>query len=179
MRKVQMKFFTRGPDRSDLTETNFVNGILPRRIVIGLVTADAFNGHLHHNPFNFKHFNVKSIILRKNGDTVPFQSIEMDYSNKCSVRGYLSLLEGTGNMFKNRSIDIRPITEYPTGYALYGFDLSPDHSGHNSFDLIQQGNISLEIKLDEASDKGICIIAYLEYDSLLQIDSDYHIIYEQ
>ena len=179
LRKVQMKFFTRGSNRSDLTEANFVNGVLPRKIVIGLVTTEAFNGHLHHNPFNFKHFNVKSIILRKNGETVPFQAIETDYNNKCSVRGYLSLLEGTSNLFRNRSIDIRPIVDFPQGYALYAFDLTPDHSGHNSFDLIQQGNISLEIKLDKASETGICIVAYLEYDALLEIDSHYNVIYEQ
>ena len=179
LRKVQMKFFTRGSQRSDLTEANFVNGVLPRKIVIGLVTTEAFNGHLHHNPFNFKHFNVKSIILRKNGETVPFQAIETDFINKCSVRGYLALLEGTSNLFKNRSIDIRPIVDFPQGYALYAFDLTPDHSGHNNFDLIQQGNISLDIKLDKPSETGVCVVAYLEYDAILEIDSHYNVIYEQ
>lgn len=179
VRKVQMKFFTRSSNRSDLTEANFVSGLLPRKVVIGLVSTDAFNGHLHHNPFNFKHFNVKSIILRKNGKTVPFQAIETDFNNKCSVRGYLALLEGTSNLFKNRSIDIRPIVDFPQGYALYAFDLTPDHSGHNTFDLIQKGNIGLDIKLDKPSETGVCIVAYLEYDALLEIDSHHHVIYEQ
>ena len=179
VRKVQMKFFTKGSNRLDLTEANLVNGILPRRILIGLVSSESFNGHLHHNPFNFKHFNVKSVILRKNGEGVPFQSIETDFASKCSLRGYISLLEGTSNLFKNRSMDIRPIVDYPQGYAIYGFDITPDHSGTNSFDLVQQGNISLDIKLSETSDKGICIVAYLEYDALLQIDSHYNVIYEQ
>ena len=179
LRKVQMKFFTRGAHRSDLTEANFVNGILPRRIIMGLVQTDAFNGHLHQNPFNFKHFNVKTIILRKNGETIPFQNIETDYVNKCALRGYLLLMEGTSNLFKNRSVDIRPMVDFPQGYALYAFDLTPDHSDHNSFDLIQQGNISLEIKLDKPSETAVCIVAYLEYDAVLEIDSHYNIIYEQ
>ena len=179
LRKVQMKFFTRGANRSDLTEANFVNGTLPRRIIMGLVTAEAFNGHLQQNPFNFKHFHVKTIILRKNGETVPFQAIETDYNNKCSLRGYLALMEGTNIFFKNKSIDIRPIVDFPQGYALYAFDLTPDHADHSSFDLIQQGNISLEIKLDKPSDDAICIVAYLEYDALLEIDSNFNVIYEQ
>ena len=36
--KVQMKFFTKGTSISDLSEPNLVNGILPRRIVVGLWT---------------------------------------------------------------------------------------------------------------------------------------------
>lgn len=179
VRKVQMKFFTRGPQRSDLTEPNFVTGVLPRRIILGLVSAEGFNGHQHHNPFNFAHFNVKTLILRKNGEALPFQSLEMDFTNKCSLRGYVALMEGTHYLFKNKSMDIRPFVDYPQGYTLYAFDLSQDHSGANSFDLIQQGTISLEIKLAEPSTKGICIVAYLEYDSLIQIDSYYNVKYEQ
>ena len=179
LRKVQMKFFTRGANRSDLTEANFVNGTLPRRIIMGLVSTEAFNGHQNQNPLNFKHFNVKTIIMRKNGDTVPFQSIETDFKNSCALRGYLALIEGTNIFFKNRSIDIRPLIDFPQGYALYAFDLTPDHADHNSFDLIQQGNISLEIKLDKPADTAVCIVAYLEYDAVLEIDSHYNVIYEQ
>ena len=180
VRKIHMKWNTRGSGENDITEPNYLNGTLPRRIILGLVAAEAFNGHLHHNPFNFQHFNVQSIILRKNGETVPFQSIEMDFANKCSLRGYISLMEGTNNLFKNKSTDIRPFIDYPQGYALYAFDLTQDHSGgSNSFDLIQQGNISLEIKLAQAAEKGVCIIGYLEYDALIQINSDKNVIYEQ
>jgi len=179
VRKIHMKWVTRGPLRNDLTEPNFLNGTLPRRIIIGLVADEAFNGNHHHNPFNFAHFNVQAIIMRKNGEALPFQSIEMDYANKCSLRGYISLMEGTNNLFKNKSMDIRPFVDYPQGYALYAFDLTQDHSGTNTFDLIQQGNISLEIKLAQTSDKGICIVAYMEYDTLIQIDSHYSVTYEQ
>ena len=42
LRRVEMKYFTRGANRSDLSEPNLINGILPRKIVIGLVETDAF-----------------------------------------------------------------------------------------------------------------------------------------
>ena len=37
VRKVQMNFFKRGAHRSDLSEPNLINGILPRKLVFGLV----------------------------------------------------------------------------------------------------------------------------------------------
>ena len=84
-RKVQMKFFTKGTGISDLSEPNLVNGILPRRIVIGFVDSSAFNGHLGKNPFKFEHVKIRSITLRRDEDAVPFESIEMDLNVDESV----------------------------------------------------------------------------------------------
>ena len=178
MRKIQMKFFTRGAQRSDLSEPNLVNGILPRRIVFGLVDSSGFNGSLHHNPFNFQHFEVRHIILRKNGQPVPFQDIDLDFENDHFFEGYLSLLHGTGRLFKNINQGIQPLKDFKNGYAIYAFDLTPDHSDSGNFNLIQEGNISLDIKLNKPHNTGITIVCYLEYDSVLEIDKDRNIYYE-
>ena len=45
LHKGVMKFFTRGAQRSDLSEANLASGILPRRIVFGLVDSLAFSGN--------------------------------------------------------------------------------------------------------------------------------------
>ena len=178
MRKIQMKFFTRGAQRSDLSEPNLVNAILPRRIVFGLVDSSGFNGSLHHNPFNFQHFEVRHIILRKNGQPVPFQDIDLDFENDHFFEGYLSLLHGTGRLFKNINQGIQPLKDFKNGYAIYSFDLTPDHSDSGNFNLIQEGNISLDIKLNKPHNTGITIVCYLEYDSVLEIDKDRNIYYE-
>lgn len=178
IRKVQMKFFTRGSNRSDLTEPNLVNGVLPRKIVIGLTDSLAFHGSYHHSPFNFQHFDVTSIVLRKNGAALPFQELEMNYEDNCHLQGYLSLLEGTNNLFRDSSIDVQPYLDFPHGYAVYAFDLTADHGGGCNYQLIKQGNVSLEVKLAKPQDKGITIVCYLEYDGLIQIDKDNIVTYE-
>lgn len=178
VRKVQMKFFTRGPNRSDISEQNVVNGILPRRLLFTLVDSEAFNGSLSKNPFNFQHFELASITLRKNGENIPFQEIEMDFENKCSLQGYLTLLEGTNLLFKDRAIDIQPFLDFPHGYALYAFDLTTCHSGGNNFDLIQQGNISLELKLTKPCEHALVVLTYLEFDAIVEISADGSVTYE-
>ncbi|XP_064637149.1 uncharacterized protein F54H12.2-like [Lineus longissimus] len=89
---VQMKFYTRGANRSDLSENNLSQGRLPGRIVVGLVESDAFNGTLDNNPFNFQHFNVSSITLRQNRTPVPFETIKLDYGNDQFLPGYFTEL---------------------------------------------------------------------------------------
>jgi hypothetical protein len=77
VRKILMKFLTRSLGQMDINEPNLYKGTLPRRIVIGLVDSEAMNGSLHKNPFNFKHFDVRSIELRKNGHQLPFEQIDV------------------------------------------------------------------------------------------------------
>ena len=179
VRRIQMKFFTRGMQRSDLTEPNLINGTLPRRIIIGLVDSSAFNGDFKKSALNFQHFNMTSVVLRKNGQAVPFQEIEMDFERKCSLQGYLTLLEGTGNLFRNNhGLHIQPFSDFSQGYALLAFDLTPDHSSSSTFQLIKQGNISLDIKLEKPSPVGITIVCYCEYDAVIEIQKDGTVTYE-
>lgn len=169
--KVEMKFFTRGSGRSDLTEPNLVSGVLPKRVVVGLVRSDAFNGAQNKNPFNFQHFNVNSIVLRKNGFPMPVEEVELDYDDDCYHQGYLSLVTGTGKLFQDQGFAISP-EQYKNGYALYAFDLTSSASSCESFDLVEDGKLSLEIKLKTATSESVTTVVYLEYDTILELDKE-------
>lgn len=178
VRKVLMKFFTRSANRSDISEPNLVNGVLPRKIVFTLVDSEGFSGSLTKNPLNLEHFDLSSIALRKNGENIPFQEIEMNHEENCAIQGYMSLLEGTGHLFKEGSLDIQPFKDFTHGFTIYCLDISQAHDSGKSFNLIEQGNISLELKLAKTSTKSITIITYHEYDSLIEIDKDGVVTYE-
>ena len=168
--RVEMKFYSHGSGRNDLSENNLCSGTLPSRVIVGLVRSDAFNGAQTRNPFNFQHFNVQSIVLRKNGTPTPFEEIELDYANGCYYQGYLSLVAGTGKLFQDQGFALPP-EQYPNGYALYAFDLA-DPSRCGTFDLIQQGKLSLEIKLKSATTTSITTVVYLEYNTVLELDNE-------
>ena len=172
VKHVEMKFFTKGSTRPDLSEQNLVTGVLPRKCYIGLVDAEAFNGKITSNPFNFQNFGVSEITLRANGISVPYDKISLDYESKKYDEGYFSLLQASGLLYKNRGSTIS-YENFGNGYALYGFDLSSDPSPENQcLDLIQEGKLSLSITLKTASTKAITIVVYLEYDKLIEVDKD-------
>ena len=166
-----MKFFTKGAGQGDITESNLVNGQIPRRIVIGLVATDSFNGKIMANPFNFQHFNTDKVVLRLNGMPMPFEELEMDFANDCFYQGYLSLLQGTGKLHEDQGFAISP-SQYKHGFSLFAFDLTSDQSACGTFDLATEGKLSLDIKLHAASTSSITIIAYLEYDAIYEIDKE-------
>lgn len=43
---------------------------MPKRIVLGLVGNDAFNGTADKNPFNFKNAKFKKLEVSINGETI-------------------------------------------------------------------------------------------------------------
>jgi hypothetical protein len=180
LRRAKCKFFTKGAGLGDLSEQNLVVGsILPRKIIIGLLEADNFNGQLARNPFNFKHFGLNEIVLRVNGETIPYETLQPDFANNCHLEAYISLLQGTSRLLQEESgLSIDPFVDYPHGYCLYGFDLTPDLSETPSFHLLKEGKISLNIKLSQAHSISITIVAYMEYDSVLEIDGKRQITYE-
>lgn len=175
LRQVEMKFFTKGANRSDLSEQNLSNGIQPRRVIFGMVETDAFNGNLHKNPFNFQHFNANRVALRKNGQNVPMEPMELDFDDAGHLIGYFNMMHGLNLWNKNLSNGIYPLKDFKDGYCIYCFDLTADGNNGSHFNLIQEGNLSLEIKLKTAHASSITIVCYFEYDNILEISSSRNI----
>jgi hypothetical protein len=79
------------------------------------------------------------------------------------------MYHGTGRLFKDVGLGIKP-ADYTNGYTLYVFDLTPDAADSSNASLLQEGNLSLEIKLSTTLSDPTTIVAYIEYDSIIEID---------
>ena len=66
IKQVKVATHTLQYNANSLLISNIVSGVLPNRIIVGLVETASFAGSLTTNPFEFKHFNLTSIKL-KNG----------------------------------------------------------------------------------------------------------------
>ena len=75
---------------------------------------------------------------------------------------------------KDEGTDIRR-EDFVSGYALYAFDLTADLAeGH--FNLKKHGNVRLGSKFGTALHSTINVIAYAEFESVLEIDKSWNII---
>lgn len=171
---TDMKFFTRPQGQSDLSEYNIINGYLPKVVVVGLVRSDAFNGDQHRNPFNFSHFNLESISLRKNGEPLPFQSLDLRYDSNNYVMGYLSLHQSLGRLFSNNDLGFSLHDYKSNGLCLYAFDISQDGDGSDSCHTSTQseGSLDLLIRAKEPINTSCTIIVYMQRDGILELDKD-------
>ena len=68
--------------------------------------------------------------------------------------------------------------DFAFGYALYAFDLTADQCDGNHFNLVKQGNVRLDMKFAQALANTINIIAFAEFENILEIDRSRNVLFD-
>ena len=70
------------------------------------------------------------------------------------------------------------LDDFSRGYALYAYDLTPDLSEGGNFNLIKQGAVRLELRFSDALPAAVTVIAYAEFENLIEIDRSRNVIFD-
>lgn len=176
--RVEVKAITLNNRVLSQTLDNIILGQVPKRIIIGFVQNQAYNGDRKRNPFNFQHFNINSLTLFVDGVQVPSKTLQPDFANKkLYVDAYHTLFSGTGIHFLNEGNQITR-ENYPDGFCLFAFDLTPDLSANecSHWNFIRHGSVRLDVRFDNALTDTVNCIVYAEYDNILEIDASRQVI---
>jgi len=178
IRRVVCKSFTVPQNYLDVSHEKLFSGQLPTRIVVGLVTNRAFNGHAEANPFNFQHFNLSEIGVYLDGQQQNVvRPMHLNYAGGLYIRAYNSLFGGTGKLCKDEGLHITR-TDYAGGYALYAFDLTADLGEDDHFSLVRQGSVRLALKFSVALPATVTVLAYAEFENVIEVDRDRNVIFD-
>ena len=139
-------------------------GILPRRVVVGLLKTTAYDGRYKENPFNFENLGITSMSLKVNSKSLPnTNGLKFDFVKNLYLDGYKSLCK------LSPDLDIT-YQEYKEGYTLFAFDLNPDVSSCEHFSSLQDGIIDLTFQKLEAHKVSYTCICYCEYDNIIELN---------
>jgi len=177
VRRVVCKTFTVPRGNLDFSQENLFSGQLFTRLVLGCVDNDAFNGNYAKNPFNFKHYDLTQLKLYMDGQQQHIKPLEPNFAAHQYIASYMSLFSGTGKQQKDEGNDIAR-TDYPGGYALYAFDLTPDLAEHDHFNLTREGSLRVDIKFAHALVATINIVAYAEFENVIEIDRNRNVLFD-
>ncbi|KAG8235182.1 hypothetical protein J437_LFUL015488 [Ladona fulva] len=176
--RVEVKVLTISSGVQSKVIDNIFIGQLPKRCIIGFVTNAAFNGDTTKNPFNFQHFSMTHLSLYIDGQQIPSKPLQTDFTNdKLHVMAYHTLFSGTGIHFLNEGNDISR-EEYPHGYCLTAFDLTPDLSSnsHSHWNLMRQGSLRLDVRFEQPLPETLTCVIYAEFDNIIEIDRHRNIL---
>jgi len=150
---------------------------LPKFVVVGFVSAKAFNGAFSEDPFKFKHFDVNSVGLLCDGQSVPFRNVyEPDFANGLFVRDYqMSMIHNTEHFNTNKNNGITMEMFEKEGYSLFTFNLTPDFD-MSTVQAPRDGNLRLDVKFAKALPDPINVIIYGLFDSSMQIGKNKQVI---
>ena len=191
IRRVECKILTIPANLPNVRQDNIFSGIIPNSFVVGLVHVDATTSEYDKNPYNFQHFGVTSVSLTANGQEIPFKLLTLKYpkdadgkinpSNDTELdfdEAYNTLFSGTGKIYSNAGLDITR-EDYPGGYALYAFDLTPDMcKSADYFNTVQRGSLTLALTFEASHDHAIGMVCYGDFENIIRIDSERNAIYD-
>ena len=173
--RVEMMSFSIPKGDSNVNINNLTRTTVPTRIVICMVTSEAFNGSYAKNPFNFQHFDVSNISLIVNETVVGGQPLRMNFDRKNAkgrdyVSAYNNMFTSTGTDGTNFGNDIQ-LDEFPDGYAFFCFNLEPFAKAGKYLNLVENGFVRLSMQFAKPLEETIVLIAYAEHQKMLQIDA--------
>ena len=148
--------------------------MIPSRVVVALVSGQAYSGAYNKNPYNFQHFTCNFMGLYADGISVPGEPFQCDYKSGHFVTPYLSLFTAIGKFQANEGNYISR-EDYPKGYALYVFDIEGKH-GREYMNLVKRGHSRLNIRFEQAPKETVTVLIYSHFPAMLQVDESRNII---
>ena len=142
-------------------------GVMPTRVLVGLVHTDNVTGTFETNPYKFDHFSIRSIMLKAASASIPYSTeLNFDFDKNKYMDAYNTLFSNI------KGIDYSiTYNQYAGGNTIFAFDLTPDLCNSGHYNVMKNGSLNLSIKLNKAVDKSITIITYMEFDNIIEIDN--------
>ena len=167
--KTEVKTFAVGKGQYNVNLDDIYQGKIPNRLILGMVSAEAYAGDLTKNPFNFKHYNFDFMCLYVNGQSVPSKALQPKFSSNNYIEAYQSLFTGMEIDGKDAGLGCNRV-DYGKGYTLVVFDLSSEVTDAAVQTVKKQGNLQLEIRFASALPEAINVILYANFPREIKID---------
>jgi hypothetical protein len=169
LQKIQISNYTLSKGSVTDSRELIMSGETPKLVVIGMVDNSAFNGDFKKNPFNFQHFNLSFISLKKNGESVPLPPLQLDFKKDIDIMSYMQMIQNLEYFLKDESNSITH-NEFKHGSTLFVYNLTPDlNFGGSCAQRFDTSNLRLDIKFDSALSTSINIVVFYIIDGQIEI----------
>ena len=135
-------------------------GLVPCKLIVGLVSSAAYMGDYRKNPFYFRDYDCSSVGFYVDGQSYPSQPLRPNYEANQYIDSYRTLT----TFRKDVNIDRYDYTE---GYCLYVLEVDP----YYSFNTKRKGHCRLEMKFAKPLPESVTLILYATFPEILHIDA--------
>lgn len=172
--KVSMKAYSLSIGTYTHTNESLLTGLVPQRLILGIIATDNYQGHYEKNPFAFKNNDLQQIIITCNSEQTTQHVINVDKDEDRVLDGFISLFDAMGITNCDAGLDLR-VNEYKNGKTLYGFNLRDMNDG---LAIPRHGNVSIYLKFKKSTTASMTVIVYPEYPSNMYITNDKRVYFK-
>ena len=151
--------YTHQSGQSNFRKDIAIGETLPQKAIVVFMPEDQYNGSWYSSKFDLKHANVSSIVMKCNQRHVPFMNgYQCDFENDIYNTPYDGLTTELG-------ASMHPIIYhgFDDGYAVFGFDVTPNKTGSIALETALRGALELDIEFKTASTVNMMVVVLLIY----------------
>ena len=167
--RVIQKEFTVTQGGRTFTENSLHGGVIPARIVFGLVSHAAHVGSYNLNPFNWMAADLHQVKLMCDGQVVNGHPLTVNFDKDDVMDGFWSLQRATNTRYSNAGSLIK-LDDYKGGYALWAYDLSATQCDEQFIDPRKEGHLSLELEFAKDLAAPLTLCVYMQFDNQIIIN---------
>ena len=157
--RSEIKTASIAPGQYGFSADDIFQGLVPSKLVVGLVSSAAYTGDYAKSPFNFQPFDCSSVGLYVDGQSYPAQPLQPNYGVNQFVDCYRTL-----TLFR-KDINVSR-DDYMYGYCLYVLDTDP----YYTFNTKRRGHCRLELKFASPLPESATLIMYATFPEILHIN---------
>lgn len=158
--RSDIKSFSIPKDQYSFSVDDIFQGNVPTEVVVGLVSAEAYNGSYKSAYNEFKHYNCSFAGFYVNGQSLPQKPFQPNFKNKNIAEPYLALFEEQQGGIIDREA-------FGSGYCLYRFKLNHQSP---SMSLVKKGLTRLEMSFAQPLPESCVVLIYGKFQALMEID---------
>jgi hypothetical protein len=166
-RRSEPRTFTMPQGIRSYTAANLFNDRIPKMVIVGMVLNSQLNGTVLTSPFDFKPFDVRSVDLQVDGQSVPRNPSKLNFAGSCHT-AYNDFIQAMGLYRCGREIPIS-LEEYKDGHTLFAFNLAPDQKQGDFDQEYKKGVVNLELTFGTETPDVINVVVMAFYDSQVAI----------
>ena len=172
-KRTNMKVLNLPPNQRSFTLDNIYMGQLPSKIIMGIVSNDAFAGSYLTNPLRFQHHNLSFLAFDINGEMYPKTPYEPDFANNNYHREYYDFLLNLGAINSNLT-PLIDMENWANNLCLYCVNFNPDFQntiGSEFVPLAKEGFLSISLRFSENLVNALKVVCYAEFNNNIEIDA--------
>ena len=181
IQRSNLKHLSIPQNQTSVAFENVFTDRLPDIAVVGLVADEDFAGSYTKNPFNFQHFGLSRIDLKRNGVPCPRFGYTPDFGDKkLYMEAYTTFQRQLGFGFGDKCVNLTP-DEWAKGYTLYVFKITDGPIGSGTEgprSAASSGSSRLEITLSAGQAAPIKVIVFSLGLGFIKIDKNRAVILE-
>lgn len=175
MREIQMKTYNLPTGTISHYNETIISGYLPDRIVLGLVDSKNVHGSYATNPLVFQDFGLTNVNVTCNSEVQTPINMELDFDGNRYVRAYSALFEALGVADCDSGCELS-LEEFKKSKTLFVFDLRHIRGAAAT---PRHGNCVINLKFKNAISKSLTVMCYLDYQSVMYINSNRRVHFKE